>query len=75
MREACACVGGVGTVPAAGSAGACTCGLDRQWRRRVGGRRCDGQRWGSVEGCLGRRRGPQAEGRWGLAAAARAAAA
>ena len=47
-------VGGVGTVPAAGSVGACTCRLDRQWGRRGRRGRCDGQRWGSVEGCLGR---------------------
>ena len=67
------CVGGIGTVPVAGSVGACTCGLDRQWGRRGGRGRCDGQRWGSVEGCPGR--GPQAGGGWGLAAAARAAAA
>ena len=66
-------MGEVGTVPAAGSVGACTCGLDRQWGRRGRRGRCDGQRWGSVEGCLGR--GLQAEGGWGLAAAARAAAA
>ena len=44
------CAGEVGTVPAAGSAGACTCGLDRQWGRRGGRGRCDGQRWGSVGG-------------------------
>ena len=30
------CVGGIGTVPVAGSVGACTCGLDRQWGRRGG---------------------------------------
>ena len=47
-------VGGVGTVPAAGSVEACTCRLDRQRGRRGGRGRCDGQRWGSVEGCLGR---------------------
>ena len=47
-------VGGVGTVPAAGSVGACTCRLDRQWGWRGRRGRCDGQRWGSVEGCLGR---------------------
>ena len=35
------CVGEVGTVPAAGSVGACTCGLDRQWGRRERRRRCD----------------------------------
>ena len=49
------CAGEVGTVPAAGSAGACTCGLDRQWGRRGRRGRCDGQRWGSVEGCPGRK--------------------
>ena len=49
------CAGEVGTVPAAGSAGACTCGLDRQWGRRGRRGRCDGQRWGPVEGCPGRK--------------------
>ena len=49
------CAGEVGTVPAAGSVGAFTCGLDRQWGRRGRRGRCDGQRWGSVEGCPGRK--------------------
>ena len=48
-------MGEVGTVPAAGSVGACTCGLDRQWGRRRRRGRCDGQRWESVEGCPGRK--------------------
>ena len=64
------CVGGVGTVPVAGSVVACTCGLDRQWGRRGAGtlRRAALER--SARG--GR---PQAERGWGLAAAAMAAAA
>ena len=49
------CVGGVGTVPVAGSVGACTCGRDRQWGRRGRRGRCDGRALGvGIEGCLGR---------------------
>ena len=57
-------VGGVGTVPAAGSVGACTCRLDRQWGLRGRRGRCDGQRWGSVEGCLGRGLRRRGDGGW-----------
>ena len=56
------CVGGIGTVPVAGSVGACTCGLDRQWGRRGRRGRCDGQRWRGVPGAEGLRR--RGDGGW-----------
>ena len=61
------CVGGIGTVPVAGSVGACTCGLDRQWGRRGGRGTLRRAALGVGRGVPGA--GPQAEGGWGLAAA------